>query len=162
MVGLFTQRAGSHRNIPIVRTGVVASMPVEKIVDQNTGLAFDAYVAEVRSIGGLSGSPVFAFLSTTNRPASATQLSHLDWQIVLVGLIRGHWNVVDKNADGLTLTPEDALTMNTGLALVTPIEEVRAVLIREELVAKRKAAEVEFLKAHAPVLDSENNDVKTN
>lgn len=56
MVGLFTKRHGFRRNIPIVRAGIIAAMPEEPIEDEDTGNLYDAYLAEIRSIGGLSGS----------------------------------------------------------------------------------------------------------
>jgi len=59
--GLFIQRHGTTRNIPILRTGVIAAMPDEPMIDDG-GNEFSAYLAEVRSISGLSGSPVFVYL----------------------------------------------------------------------------------------------------
>jgi hypothetical protein len=59
ITGLFTQHYGTQRNLPILRTGIIAAMPDEPLRDVNSGLEYKAYLAEVRSIGGLSGSPVF-------------------------------------------------------------------------------------------------------
>jgi hypothetical protein len=59
------QRAGSTRNIPIVRTGVIAAMPAIDEPFVRKGEEYHAYLAEMRSIGGLSGSPVFVFLDRT-------------------------------------------------------------------------------------------------
>src|SRR5262249_36939137 len=53
--GLFSRHVGTKSNIPIIRTGNIAAMPQE--IMTKTGLA-TAYLAEARSIGGLSGSPV--------------------------------------------------------------------------------------------------------
>jgi len=57
ITGLFTKITETTRNIPIVRTGTVAMIPGEKIPWRNRFI--DAYLIEARSIGGLSGSPVF-------------------------------------------------------------------------------------------------------
>jgi hypothetical protein len=55
--GLFVHHAGKERNIPVVRVGNIAAMPDEPV--QTKIGAMDAYLVEARSIGGLSGSPVF-------------------------------------------------------------------------------------------------------
>jgi len=55
--GLFTEVTETTRNIPIVRTGTVAMIPGEKIPFGKN--LIEAYLVELRSIGGLSGSPVF-------------------------------------------------------------------------------------------------------
>jgi hypothetical protein len=57
IVGLFSQKYGVNKNLPIVRSGIIAAMPVEPFQD-DSGELYHAYLAEVRSIGGLSGSPV--------------------------------------------------------------------------------------------------------
>ncbi len=46
IVGLFTRRHGSQRNSPIVRAGVISSMPDEPFVDDDTGFEYAAYLAE--------------------------------------------------------------------------------------------------------------------
>jgi hypothetical protein len=58
MVRLFKSHHGRERNIPIVRLGTIAAMPEEPIHTKYCGF-MDAYLVEVRSIAGLSGSPVF-------------------------------------------------------------------------------------------------------
>lgn len=57
LTGLFASHLGKDRNIPIVRVGNIAAMPEEK-VETRFGL-MDAYLIEARSLGGISGSPVF-------------------------------------------------------------------------------------------------------
>lgn len=58
MIGLFKSHHGRERNIPIVRLGTIAAMPEEPIFTEYCGF-MDAYLVEMRSIAGLSGSPVF-------------------------------------------------------------------------------------------------------
>lgn len=60
VIGLFNQREGNDRNVPIVRSGIIAAMPGEPIADGTGTGPYQAYLAEVMSIGGLSGSPVLA------------------------------------------------------------------------------------------------------
>ncbi len=56
--GLFRHHFGEQRNIPIVRVGNLAALEEEGIVTRDFG-RMAAYLIEARSIGGLSGSPVF-------------------------------------------------------------------------------------------------------
>lgn len=46
IVGLFSQRWGHRRNIPVVRSGNIAAMPSEPFVDES-GNTYDAYLAEM-------------------------------------------------------------------------------------------------------------------
>lgn len=75
MVGLFTKRYGYRKNIPIVRGGIISAMPEEPIEDQETGNLYDAYLIEIRSIGGLSGSPVIVFKDEIARLQKRTVIS---------------------------------------------------------------------------------------
>ena len=58
ITGLFSYYTGKPRNVPIVRRGNLAAYPEEKIQVEEFR-EMDAYLIEARSIGGLSGSPVF-------------------------------------------------------------------------------------------------------
>jgi hypothetical protein len=58
LTGLFIPHYGVNRNIPIIRVGNIACMPEEPVKTKDYGL-IDAYLIEARSVGGLSGSPVF-------------------------------------------------------------------------------------------------------
>lgn len=51
--GLFANHAGKERILPIVRQGILAAMDDEPMADSASGLTYRAYLAEVRSIGGL-------------------------------------------------------------------------------------------------------------
>jgi len=69
--GLFTRLAAKPRNIPIVRFGNISALPTQ-LSDSKTGLNYHAFLAEVRSIGGLSGSPVFVVIGPGRVPPSKT------------------------------------------------------------------------------------------
>ncbi len=148
VTGLFTERHGNERNLPIVRTGVIASMPDETFVDSRSGLDYNAYLIEIRSTGGLSGSPVFAYLEPgRHKQHSASGSEHSWWgptivqrdQIYLLGLIRSHW-VYEARGGPVEFTPSDAEQINMGIAMVTPIQEAMAVLKGDELSKRRKSA----------------------
>jgi hypothetical protein len=135
IVGLFRSHYGQQRNIPIIRIGNLAMMrgePVETYYGPT-----DAYLVEARSIGGLSGSPVFVHHPLLN-PPSATRY----W---LLGLMHGHFDIKNLNED----TVVDSLTgvttgINTGVGIVIPVEKILETLDQPELVKKRQNDAAEF------------------
>jgi hypothetical protein len=78
------------------------------------GLERELYLIEMRSIAGLSGSPVFALSSVTNT-------------YFLIGIIHGHHSI-----------KESETTLHTGMALVTPIKRLWEILNQPELVELRQ------------------------
>jgi len=140
-VGLFSSHVGSQRNLPIVRSGIIASMPFESLIDEATGLPYDAYLAEVRSIGGLSGSPVFIVLNPflRQRDNDVGQIVDQQYPIFsLLGVIRGHWNSNVEPDFGELDFGESQMTRNSGVAIVTPISEVLSLFERDQLVKYKR------------------------
>ena len=125
MVGLFTSHYGRMHNIPIVRVGNIAAMP-DDLVFTDTGYV-KAYLIEARSIGGLSGSPVFL---ASFRPG-------------LLGMMRGRFNTKDKN----DVVAGDSIndTINTGIGIVIPSEVIMDFINKPEFVEQREKT-VEQLK----------------
>ncbi|GIK82509.1 MAG: hypothetical protein BroJett024_36140 [Alphaproteobacteria bacterium] len=60
ITGAFVNRLGVQKNIPIVRIGNIAALPEEPI--EFASPTRPAYLIETRSLGGISGSPVFVNL----------------------------------------------------------------------------------------------------
>jgi hypothetical protein len=145
IAGLFTKVLGEARNIPIVRTGTVAMMPGERIPFR--GELIDAYLVESRSIGGLSGSPVFIrqTISTpvtvdrfkprwpSKRPEAgigqriARELRGVG-RFYFLGSMIGHWQV----PQGVILTESEAVNM--GISPVVPAHKILEVIRQQELV----------------------------
>lgn len=146
--GLFTQRQGNKRNIPIVRSGIIAAMPDEELEDLDTGLPYHAYLAEVRSIGGLSGSPVFAMLPAGRRHAGVPT----GYRGILIGLVRGHW---DLERRPMEYGDEPMEAMNMGIAIITPIKELINILFGEEITRLRKEADRKAKLRRQATQDSE-------
>lgn len=137
LMGLFSQHVGKTRNLPIVRSGNLAAMPQEPLVDDASGEEYEAYLAEVRSIGGLSGSPVLLALNPSTRLnvfGADTPKDVGGLTFYLLGLIRGHWTQYAES-DFQGTKAED---LNTGIAIITPITDVLPLLEREEFVRYRK------------------------
>lgn len=136
IVGLFKKNPGESRAIPIGRIGTIAAIPQEPIWTMNYG-DMEAILIECRSMGGLSGSPVFVNLdpyldfppnsllktsSTGGRSYSASRL---------LGLVHGHWE--DDASDDF----RDS-RMNVGIAIVVPAHKVLEALNTPALVTHRE------------------------
>jgi hypothetical protein len=108
---LFANYTGEHRNVPILRMGNLAAYPQERV--QVEGVEMDAYLIEARSIGGLSGSPVFYHSHGSHvgilRPSFPDMLSPVSEQsFYLIGMVHGHYTAKE----------------NKGIAIVVPISSV--------------------------------------
>lgn len=127
ITGLFRHHHGTRRNIPIVRVGNVACLNEEKITTSKYG-PIDAYLIESRSIGGLSGSPVFLNLGVVRRLAGTMKFAQEGQVLLLFGLIHGHFENKMKDLDHQSdndLTPE---RINTGIAMVVPFQRIVEVM----------------------------------
>ncbi len=119
ITGLFHPHAGEHKNIPIVRTGNLASLNEEKIITKLGPM--DAYLIEARSIGGLSGSPVYVNLGHTRFIKGGLKHSQqVDGVMtILFGILHGHY---DENFVSDPTKKELYEKVNMGIAIVTPIQ----------------------------------------
>ena len=134
-VGLFTPFIGEARFTPLVRTGVISMMPTGRIPHPQFG-SMEAYLIEGRSIGGLSGSPVFV-RETLNlqigKSPEEVRLCSVLGDFYLLGLLSGHWNVATNSKTG----NQD---LNTGISIVVPAEKIMGALFSEELSTARSEA----------------------
>jgi hypothetical protein len=81
---MFAPHTRTSSNAPVVRKGTIAALPGEPLVTKLGQMK--AYIADIRSVGGMSGAPVF--------------LGNDDGYI-LVGLLHGHWD--DPDNTGLSI-----------------------------------------------------------
>lgn len=125
IVGLFSNHFGEFRNIPIVRSGHIASVQNDDELVNTVNGKLRCALIEARSIGGLSGSPVLVHVAPHRilKHSIPTDGPH----IYLYGLISGHFPVRetelernDREATGL-----DRGIVNSGIALVTTFVDVR-------------------------------------
>ena len=139
VVGLFTGFSGSQKHIPVVRTGNIAMMPSDKL--PVNGGETEVYLVEGRSIGGLSGSPVFVRHTVSIPGVAATgepqQISGVS-QLHFLGLMHGHWDL----KIGTDVMQAEAVNM--GIAIVIPAQKILEVLYHPELVALRAEQDEKF------------------
>jgi hypothetical protein len=159
--GLFVQSAGKSRNLPVVRFGNIARMPGDEMVILSTAargeISIRAYLVETHSWGGFSGSPMFWHYqyniglplwaqrwipqpeSRLALPQAMPNPERIDvnvsrgWAIALLGLVSGHYDIPTKAKN------EDIETaLNAGIAVVTPAENIRELLMREDVIDDRR------------------------
>jgi len=159
ITGLFSKIIGKSKNIPIIRTGSLAMRPDEPIVPSGVG-DIEAYVIEAKSIGGISGSPVFirqtinvrGFVKWgTNIPGNVEAYSDVFY---LLGLAHGHWNLDPKEINNPAVEHvKDGF--NVGLAIVVPASQILEVLNGKELTEMRKELKAkELAKRQGATMDS--------
>lgn len=129
MVGLFANLHGKEQNQPLVRSGAIAMLPAEPI--PTTQGPVRGVLVEVRSIGGLSGSPVFVLQQNNNTfRACLLGVAKCHWEVPMRGTLKGGENDVEFNMelrDGI----------NMGLAVVIPASQILDVLEARELTTMR-------------------------
>ena len=92
MPSCFVGRVGDRKNIPVLRIGSIAAKPDEPIAGvshQNP-----AYLIETRSLGGVSGSPVFLHLEPGHRRQTPKLIKspdekHSNAPYCLIGMMQG-------------------------------------------------------------------------
>jgi hypothetical protein len=157
-VGLFTKFSGASRFEPLVRIGNIGMMPADPIPLKGFGKA-EAYLIESRSIGGISGSPVFvrpsAHINTRTAKGEATQLVGMAPGIQLLGLTHGHWDLPLKFKEA-----ERAEALNMGVAIVIPAKKILETLYHPELVQMRKDLKKQSGNDNLPVTDTASPKVQ--
>lgn len=145
-LGLFIQHAGRGRNLPIARFGSISRMPFEPItVKRREGQQEQivGYLAECRSWGGHSGSPVFwsspdavqvIEVPHPQKPDQLVPVSHQTPLYALLGLVSAHYDIGTRAREY-----EDIVTdVNAGIAVVTPSVDIYDLLMREDVVKDRE------------------------
>jgi len=148
MVGRFVERSGRPHNEVQVRFGNVSMVPGDPIETEAGDLV--AYLVEMRSRGGFSGSPVFVF-----RPSYGAVLrgsDGMEWANLL-GVDRGHYptllQAVDKNGNEIGYIRE-----RSALSVVIPAGRLADLLMTEELVEMRREKQAKRDKQPKVVADS--------
>ncbi len=127
VVGLFTSHYGEARNIPIVRFGHISAMDEEPVLTEFGYMP--GYLVELKSLGGLSGSPVFV-----------KQIREGETNTYLLGVMHGHF-LIENPEDAISVSGKDKPTgqINTGIGLVIPVKRVLDVLEQPSFEAKKRA-----------------------
>jgi hypothetical protein len=156
ITGLFTPAPGERQNMPIVRHGNIAMIPKQQIQTE-MGYA-DVYLVESRSIGGLSGSPVFVRPTVRANVTEVERGRNVDLLGVsapfrLLGLMHGHWNISESEMNNVRIR-QDQKGVNLGIGIVVPAIKIIETLKRSELSEMRRQSDAANSKQHVPGMDS--------
>jgi hypothetical protein len=163
-IGLFTEHYGEERNLPIARFGHISRMPdwidIETL---GTHSRIVAYLVEFHSWGGHSGSPVFfLYPSVVQDEITLKGISrgiltgvHLRWTSGLMGLVSGHYDIKREAEKTGEYYGEVQFAMNSGIAIVTPAQAIKNLLVREDIVKERAEIRAQAeAKRPFPTLDT--------
>jgi hypothetical protein len=160
ITGLFSPVADESHNMPIVRHGNIAMMP-SKQIQTELGYA-DVYLVETRSLGGLSGSPVFV------RPTGVVptqQWLHgqgsailgLQDNMKLLGMMHGHWDVKESEMNNPRLN-HDRRGVNYGIGICVPAYKIAETINCPPLLEMRMKNDDKLKKESVPSMDSAKRD----
>jgi hypothetical protein len=157
VTGLFRFVTGKDSNQVVTRMGSLSMIPSERVPSMKWHRdGIEGYLVESRSIGGLSGSPVFVQRSIEVQPTENTGRRPLAaCAMFWLGLVHGHWDVKENQVDGFS---SDAWSkgreqINTGMAIVVPFDKIMEVIKQEELKFWADSATKDFRAHNAPILD---------
>lgn len=143
LVGRFINHEGKQRNLPSVRFGNIAMMPWEPIKqDSRCGFMQESFMVELRSIGGMSGSPVFVYFSPL-RPIMRHRSAKNKKAGFLLGILWGHIHMKEsvRGTDNEPLAEGWRVRANSGMAGVVPAWKLNELLEIPKLVRKREEDE---------------------
>jgi hypothetical protein len=159
MVGLFKGYEGAAWNVPVVRRTTIAATdffgkPLKIMSPEFCETEpIDAYLIEVRSIGGFSGSPVFTLAARDHGTKVTAEKDKRIGTYLLLGIMHGHTNVHAKDAS----LQDDVF--NSGIAIVTPAQKIVETVDQPELVEMRKKIE-KSLSKKSVTLDFDDSGTK--
>jgi hypothetical protein len=137
ITGLFKRHKGVRRNVAPLRTGAIAAMPDDdEPLESGIGPTV-AYLVEVRSLGGLSGAPVFIVFDPNRwapNPSTLKRRQDEGYYILILGVIQGHW---DEKVESSTSPDANEEKINQGMAIVTPAWHILTLLEDAGLKAPR-------------------------
>jgi hypothetical protein len=148
MVGRFVNHEGKQRNLPSVRFGNIAMMPLEPVLHQRGHLQ-ESFVVESRSLPGYSGSPVFVFLPPFSDRQNQMGIRSSSMGPWLLGIDWGHNRSYEKvrEKNGNELSEGWVVRSNSGMMNVIPTWIINDLLNIREFVEHREESDARLAKA---------------
>lgn len=137
MLGRFISHDNLQLNQSLARFGNIAMMPGDPVED-GRNLLVEAFLVEMRSLSGFSGSPVFVHIGPGTYRGNGTMMPFYTEAIGLMGIDTGHKAVmteVRQKREGAKTDLE--VPLNTGISIVAPVWRIREVLDADIFKAKR-------------------------
>jgi len=160
MLGRFIHYAGQSFNMPVARSGIVSAFPNSKELIPVAGMKpQEAFLIEMRSLSGFSGSPTFHILPMSNFNNSLKVIMedvydiklpptsvNLTSPLFLLGIDAGAFSIYEDvfMEDETVYEPTKYKAMNhSGFSIVIPAWKIAETLDRPEFLIKRKERKVE-------------------
>jgi hypothetical protein len=140
--GFFYQFPGVHKMQPIVREGILAMLPDEDLAT-TTGNPGKVYLADVHIFGGNSGSPVMVNLGGLRRGMLGGDSYRM------VGIVSGMYYEDSEFNLQIVTTLVGTTHGNSGIAMIVPARQLKALLDDPRVQAQRDAEVPMFLKRQA-------------
>lgn len=123
MIGRFVAQDNQVRNTPLARFGNIAMMPTEPVVD-GRGMKVEAFLVEMRSLSGFSGSPVFIYMGPGTYRGDGRMMPFYSETIGLIGIDTGHKTTKLRVRDAAGNPTEYTGDLNSGVAIVAPVWKI--------------------------------------
>jgi len=139
MIGRFIGHEGRESNQPVARFGNIALMPGEPVLSGG-GQKVQAFLVEMRSLPGFSGSPVFVYIGPASYRSNKKMMPFYSETIGLIGIDTGHkQHSSPVYVRGTTRLVDDSweVRQNTGVAIVAPYWRIGELLEQPEFVKRR-------------------------
>lgn len=128
MLGRFISHSSMQLNQPLARFGNVAMMPGQTVKD-GRGLDVEAFLVEMRSLSGFSGSPVFVYMGPGTYRGNGSMMPFYSETIGLMGIDTGHKVThakIESSSD--ELHNKLSVPLNTGISIVAPMWSIDELL----------------------------------
>jgi hypothetical protein len=153
LVGRFVNHKGRQKNLPCVRCGNIAMLadPKEKVrvirevKGKQKGKEYEAFLVELHTKCGFSGSPVFVHLHSPAVNQHRGRISRLDWS---PEADYGPWLLGVHIGQLLDFTDKTVKIQetDTGMAIVIPAWHLKELLEEGRSVNQRRDADERFTK----------------
>jgi len=120
----------------------------------------DVYLIEARSIGGLSGCPVFVRPTlnlSMGEPKPRPGIKNffgVGHGATLLGLMHGHWEIRESDLNKVFITHVGQHGVNLGIGIVVPAYKILDIINRPELQQMRQEVTDKLTRSSVPGMDS--------
>lgn len=141
LAGLYRNHVGKQSNIPVIRSGIISAMPEEPVWTELGPM--EAYLIEIRSLGGLSGSPVMWLSGPGRLDTKSGVMRYGDYCFFLLGLVHGHFDAPksDRFVSEAWPYPE---RMNEGMSMVVPVAKILETVNQEAVMGDKRKHEAKI------------------
>ncbi len=150
MIGRFVTHEGRQRNLPTARFGHIAQLPYERIRTAQ-GIEQDAFLVDMRSLAGYSGSPVFVYRDRPDLDDDPEKWVR-SFELRFLGVDFGHLPAFGKvlAADRQdSIEPRMWSEQNSGMSAVLPAWRLLRLINDDDVATSRARAEDAWLEEHS-------------